>query len=242
MANLETEKTRKSNTPGIVRVQLVALGKRFRVSGDRVPNLLTAAPAIISVVVAYLYFAGWVFDYFYYGDFGVGLLSFDMPFQYFIVSSYTVFSSTPGAVFMSILLLILFLYATKWLSRLVLVASLIITFPILFLTARAVAHRVAEDVRVSPKTIVHISFKNPEAAGNSAIDSGVRPTASRANAATIPKLLDLDKEEQLHLLVETKDRIVVYYQPASIVADVLSNVYIYSIMRSDLQWSMVSAQ
>jgi hypothetical protein len=200
---------------------------RLRPTSGTASGLLSAGTTIISVIVAYLYFAGWVYSYYFYEDFGVYLVSFDVPFQYFPVYAFTVMTSVSGAVLTLALLSALYLFVRNRLSGLTLMALLIVAFPLSFLTAQNIGHSEATSERIRRKPIVHFSFKNPELAKYS-IKLSERPVS----------ILDLDTEEKLDLLLETKDRVVVFYQPDSI-GPVLPAVYVYSVMKSDLQWSMV---
>ena len=56
-----------------------------------------------------------------------------------------------------------------------------------------------------------------------------------------PKTVHSLEREEFQLLYETKDRLIVFYQPPSI-AGWLPAAYVVSIMRSDLEWSIVKVQ
>jgi hypothetical protein len=212
---------------------LQAVRKRLQPGRGRVPDLLAPLAAIISVVAAYLWFVGWVYAYFFYKDFGVGLISVDTPLQYFAVYSYTVLSAKSGIIVVLMVLLLFCLYDAGILPRALLIALLILALPVLRYRAEAIAHTDSQRLRGHPETIMRLAFKDPAAANTG---------AGRGEAISIPQLLTLEATEQLHLLVETKDRVVMYYQPAAVAPNAQSAAYIYTVMRSDLQWSMVIKQ
>lgn len=216
--------------------RLRAAMARLQVGSPQFPSLIGASAAVISVVAAYLYFTGWVFAYFYYKDFGVSLLSLDMPLQYFFTYSYTVLDTGRGVTLVVLLLGAIYMYAAKRLSSAGMIGLLVAAFPLLFLAARSVSHLESVRTRVAADFPVRLLFKNPEHARST---RSADPAASAS--PPLPELIDLSKDEKLHLLLETKDRLIVFYQPSPI-ADSISAAYVYSLMRSDLEWSMVVVQ
>lgn len=205
----------------------------LRIDTGRLPNPVAASAAVISIFGVYVYFAGWVYTYFYYKDFGVSLTSFDIPVQYFFVHSYTVLASRSGIALVCALLVVAYLYAARKLRRLGLILTMVAAFPALFVTAKSVAHAESQETRTNPKLPVRLAFKDPAAATLSLA------AVSRDSAAPpAPDIFALNASERLHLLLETKDRVVVFYQPAPI-GGAQSVMYVFSITRSDLAWSMV---
>ncbi|MGA2739747.1 MAG: hypothetical protein ABSG65_20185 [Bryobacteraceae bacterium] len=208
-----------------------------RTDSQQLPGLLGAAAAALSVVGVYDYFTGWVYAYFYYKDFGVSLLSLDMPLQYFFTYSYTVVNTGRGATLIVVLLGAVYMYAVKRLGISGLIGLLIVAFPLLFLAARSVSHIESARTRTLRAIPVRLLFKNPEQAR-------FAKAADKATASTSlsdPELLDVNKRGNLNLLLETRDRLIVFYQPSSLGGS-MPEAYVFSLMRSDLQWSMVIAR
>ncbi len=211
------------------------------IDSDRIPKLLGSSAAIRfrSSVFTFISPGIWVFVYFYDEDFGVSLASLDVPFEFILVHAYTVLSSSMGVAIAIILIATLYIYAAKRIPALLMFAALVLIFPALFWDARHEAHNESRRVRMHPETVVHWIFKKPELAKYHASAGTSDGTGASPGAFDISAL---ESAEKLHLLFETKDRIVVYYQPASIVTADLPAVYIYSVSRSDLEWLMVIAQ
>jgi|ERR1035441_552339 hypothetical protein len=199
---------------------------RFDLEGQ--PSLLTASATLISIAAAYLYFTGWVYAYFYYKDFGVTLVSLDMPLQYFFVYAYTPLATLWGVCVVLLMAGAVYLYAAKKVGTILLSSALILVFPILFFIARGVAHDLSIQRRSNPARKVRMLLKHPDAAAVNLdpVNPGVVHSLGR---------------EEFQLLFETKDRFIVFFQPARI-EGALPEAYVLSIMRSDLVWSMVIIQ
>ena len=199
-------------------------------------SLLAVATGVMSIAAVYLYFTGYMFALFYYRGFGVTLESLDVSTQYFFVSSYTVFRTAPGIVVFCVMALIVFGYASGFLRQWLLVGCLIGAFPLLFHTSYGVARRDVADKRGHPEAFVKFRFKAEDAKGGA--------EKVKDGGFSSQELTELGDQEQLFLLLETKDRIIVFHQPASsfMPAGVTPPVEVYTLLRSDLKWSVVTTQ
>ncbi len=77
------------------------------------PSLLGASSGIIAVSAIYLYFAGYIFSYFYYQAFGVTLESLDLSPQYYFIRAFTVFQTFAGILLLCVLVAIAYAYAAR---------------------------------------------------------------------------------------------------------------------------------
>ena len=196
------------------------------------PTLLASASGIIAIVALYLYFAGYVFSYFYYQTFGVTLESLDVSTQYYFVRSFTVFQSAAGVVLLCVVAGIAYGYAIRRIGRAVLLVTLIIAFPLVYHLSAHIGEREAQYKRNHPRAIVRFRFKGAEK--TKPVDA-----ASDSDSDSKNELLRLGDAEELHLLLETKDRVVVFYQPHNSFSAGTSALKVYTVLRSELDWSVV---
>ena len=233
------------------RVVAAADGWRDKLRGIIAPppgeakSLLAVATGVMSIAAVYLYFTGYMFALFYYKGFGLTLESLDVSTQYFFVSSYTVFQTVPGMIVFGVMALIVFGYAAGVLRQWLLVVCLVAMFPVLFHISYSVARRDVADERSHPEAFVKFRFKAEDAA-KVPVSPAVNPSliSPPKETMTSEKLTELGDNEQLDLLLETKDRIIVFYQPVSsfLPTGATPPVQVYTLLRSDLKWSVVTTQ
>lgn len=196
------------------------------------PGLLSASTGLMAIVGVYLYFTGYIFSFFYYKAFGVPMESLDLSSQYFLIMAFTVFRTMRGLVLFAALVGIAFGYATGKIRMGLLLVVLIGAFPALFFMSYHVARVVAVEERSKPESYIQFQFKKPESA---------MVASPSGDAGSTDELMTLSKSGELHTLSETKDRIVVFYQPPSLIPNEVPAVEVYTLLRSDLAWSVVTA-
>lgn len=201
--------------------------------GDGI-SLLSASTTVMSVSAVYLYFAGYIFSYFYYRAFGVAVEALDLPPQYYFVHSYSVFDTGPGALSFSILILIVSAYSIGKLRRGLLLLSLIGAFPALFSVSHQSAQNASYLMRRKPNATVNFKFK--DATGKKLSEAGtIESPAPPGCGQTVPGM-----EGQYALLLDAKDRVIVFCQPrSSILPNENPPASVYTVLRSDLLWSEI---
>ncbi len=167
------------------------------------------------MLTVYIYFTGWVYTYFYYKDFGVSLFSFDVPLGYFLMYSFEPLRTAKGLIILAVFVAVAALHAAGRVPRPALVFALLAPFPALFATALSSAHAVSHETRLHPIGKIVLAFKANEP------------------GKVMQELEGYNKNEKLHLLLETKDRVTVYYQPGTIGGQ-LTAVRVFSVLRTDL--------
>jgi hypothetical protein len=210
-----------------------------------VPSLLASSSGIMAIAAVYLYFTGYIFSLFYFRAFGVSLDSLDFSGQYFLVQSFWVFRKPLGWLLLAAIVAVAYGFAAGKIRREILLAVLILAFPALFFTSYYLARQNAVFKRLNPETVIHLQFKKGDQDGPADAASATPPATGITNTITpdqtLRQLNDSNPPE-LHMLIETKDRIVVFHQPASILPDEPPMVHVYTVLRSDLAWSLNSTQ
>jgi hypothetical protein len=90
-------------------------------------SVLAASSGIVAIGAVYLYFFGYIFEYFYYQAFGVTIESLDLSPQYYFVHAYTGVESRQGLLVVTPLILIVYTYSIGLVRRGLLVASVVST-------------------------------------------------------------------------------------------------------------------
>jgi hypothetical protein len=220
--------TEVSNDLGQISM-LVRLRRVFLPETETATNLLAVSGGIIAVATAYLYFTGFIYSYFFFDRFGVSLESLDLSSQYFIVHSYTTLATPLGMVVGGLLVVFIYICALGKLKRWVLVATLLVTFPILFWLSYWTAVSASQDLRRHPGIAIQLKFKGAETA--------------LAQAALTSQAPPIEGQDHLWLLFESKDHVVVFAQPVDAkLPGVLLPADVYTVLRSDLQWSVTVVQ
>lgn len=202
------------------------------------PGLLSIASGVISIAAIYLYFAGYIYCLFYYRGFGVTLESLDLSTQYFFVHSYPVLSTGWGLGLLIAFALVVYGFAAGLLRRWVLLVWMIGAFPAIYYISYGTAREEVASKRASPTSFVRFRFKSDDAKATSG-DGG-----TGNGEFSTEQVVKLGDAGQLFLLLETKDRIVVFYQPPSPLPGLAltSAVQVYTLLRSDLKWVVVTTQ
>lgn len=201
------------------------------------PGLLSIASGVISIAAVYLYFAGYIYCLFYYRGFGVTLESLDLSTQYFFVHSYPVLSTSWGLALLIAFGLVVYGFAAGLVRRWLLVVWMIGAFPAIYYISYAAARQEVASKRAAPTSFVRFRFKSDDAK-SAAADGGGNGEFSTQ------ELVKMSDAGELFLLLETKDRIVVFYQPPSPLPGLAltSAVQVYTLLRSDLKWAVVTTQ
>jgi hypothetical protein len=172
---------------------------------------------ILIFVGIFLFFAGWVYLYYFYDYFGLSLSLVSLNYTDYVVYSWTVFTSyywTP----LLISLLLIFGYR-KWLNRYIFISIIlaVLLFAALYMLAKSVARDKAIEIRSSRNTLRQISFVFNEDASllyhRSDLDS-----VARVNPDLLPDisiLRNLKDTTQLFLLGQNKEYFFVLYQQSS---------------------------
>lgn len=207
------------------------------------PGLLSIASGVISIAAIYLYFAGYIYCLFYYRGFGVTLESLDLSTQYFFVHSYPVLSTGWGLALLIVFGLVIYCFAAGLVRRWLLVVCMIGAFPAIYYISYGTAREEVASKRASPTSFVRFRFKS-DAAKGSAADGGTGNGATGNGEFSTEQLVKMGDANELFLLLETKDRIVVFYQPPSPLPGLAltSAVQVYTLLRSDLKWAVVTTQ
>jgi hypothetical protein len=210
----------------------VRIRRAFLPEERTVPSLLAVSGGIIAIATAYLYFTGFIYSYFFFDRFGVSLESLDLSSQYYLVHSYSVLGTAWGTVVGGLLVVIIYLCALGKLKQWVLIATLLGTFPILFQLSYRTAVSASEDLRRRPVIEIQLRFKSGETAET-------QPALSNKDLAVTP----IGKQDHLWLLFESKDRLLVFAQPVDAkMPGALLRAEVYTVSRSDIQWSVVVVQ
>jgi hypothetical protein len=202
------------------------------------PGLLAIASGVISIAAIYLYFAGYIYCLFYYRGFGVTLESLDLSTQYFFVHSYPVLSTVWGLALLIAFGLAVYGFAAGLLRRWVLLVWMIGAFPAIYYISYGAAREAVASKRANPTSFVRFRFKDDDAK-KSVADGG-----TGNGEFSTQQVVKLGDAGQLFLLLETKDRVVVFYQPPSPLPGLAltSAVQVYTLLRSDLKWVVVTTQ
>jgi hypothetical protein len=180
-------------------------------------SLLTALKEVSFFVAIYLYFTGFIYIYYFFDSFGISIRSVDTPVYYFFVYSYNVLTGiqevswgavlkqrplwTSIGVIVVVAAILVFLRRTRS-KQIILMAALVVLFPIVFSLARATAKNDALGIRtgLSAKEITFVLKK--EASGQTSpqlvrsllpplVDDETKPKQKKkqspANSTTAPE-------------------------------------------------------
>ncbi len=175
---------------------------------------LSALKDIIAPLAVYAYFGGWIYAYYFYSSFGVRLYSLDIPAYYFIAYSFSVFYTVLGFIFIAMTGA-----AAAGLSQrpVALALCFLVLFVGDFYVARREGINSAYDQRFSTNDHERVILTFKQGAENS-------------------NLVDLrsnNDANRLRLLTETKDRIILFYQPPKI-GKSIPLLMVYDLSKSDL--------
>ena len=207
-------------------------------SAGETPSLFAASATILSLASIYLYFAGYIFAFFYYGyGFGVTLESLDLSTQYYFMQSYKGLATPIGVLLIAAVIVAVVAYISGRVNRGVMLLVLIGTFPALLAVSgrhEAVKREVAE--RCHPGLpAIRLHFKTSTA---SKADAAGAVASDMANEA----LAKAGEDGKLFLLLETKDRIVFFeVGDCSVLGDKNPpSLDVYTVLRADLEFSMLN--
>jgi hypothetical protein len=216
------------------------------------PSLFQASATVFSISAVYLYFAGYVFCYFYYYQgFGVTLESLDLSTQFYFVRAYTCLRSVGGLCLVLALLLVITAYLKGLLRNGITLMAMLATFPLLFYISYHTAWTEQQANFCSPASTIQFRFK--ERSEKAPVSDAAVPATSRDkkpsseatfDLATARELMALGHSGELSLLLETKDRIVVFKKPNCYLLGekgpmMPPKAQVYTLLRSDLEFTEV---
>jgi len=162
-------------------------------------EFLSVLRNVIFFVAAYLYFAGWVYSYYLYYQFGVSLNSLDISFYNFFIYSYAVFGGNKLLVMIvgtGFVAAVIALRRHGEIKKWIVIIFLIGLVPTLFHLSKerggAAALLLRQGYAVRP---VSFAFRDEKVAGYPA------------------EMLVANRSNQLWLLTQTKDKFYVFLQP-----------------------------
>jgi hypothetical protein len=191
------------------------LGRTQQSEDSGVFSTLATPVLIIDLVAVFLFYLGWTYIYFLYYHFGINVHALNIPIYYFFVYAHPVIAENELSFFVAgIILLIVLLFINnntrllgtrcRWLSdraplirKGVLIIFALALFPLSFQLARTTADRNAAEMRSGNAKTVYFTFK-PETI------SSYPEEVRQAN-----------ETGALKLLLQTKDRFIVFYQPVT---------------------------
>ncbi len=222
----------------------------FAPAPGQTPNLFAASATVLSISAIYLYFAGYIFSYFYYyKGFGVTLESLDLSPQFYFMRAYTCLQTFGGLCLVLLLLLVITSYMGGRLRPGFTLVSMLAAFPLLFY----IGHRTASSERdanfCSPSSTIRFRFKEPapktSPTGEHAENNNAAADAYSADRATPAELVKLGQQDALSLLLETRDRLVLFKKPNCYMLGaggprIPPAAHVYTVLRSDVQFTHVT--
>jgi hypothetical protein len=224
------------------------------------PNLFQASATVFSIAAVYLYFAGYLFCYFYYfGNFGVTLESLDLSTQFYLMRAYTCLGSSVGVCFLLVMLLIIAAYLRGRLRTSITLLAMLAAFPALFYISSHRAWTEYQEKICNPANTIEFRFKEKsEKAPQATVSKATAPDAAAKtetgnsqpqnepppDVVNPQELMALEQGDKLSLLLETKDRLVVYRKSSchpfgDAGPFVQPQAEVYTLLRSDLEFSKV---
>jgi hypothetical protein len=182
-------------------------------SATKSDGLFAALKDVLPVLAIYSYFAGWIYAFAFYKAFRVPVSSLDIPFQYFFMYSFSALATWKGG-----LILLGTIVVVSWLRnhRIIMAATACVLFALLFGVAFAQG---TGDATLQRHTTAN--------------DRIVLAFKQDAAKSLQPDLVTNNDAERLRLLTETKDRILVFYQPPAIGTD-FPPALVYDVAKSDV--------
>ena len=151
---------------------------------------------LVFFIAVYLYFIGWIYEFYYYRNFGIPLSALDIPVYYFFIFSYSAveFKIIWYVILIGILILLVFIprdAIRKW----AIVFYMIILFPLSFYLAKSASDQYALKVRRGSAKTISFVLKGD------------------ASNRYPPEFLSANERGDLRFLTQTKDRFYVFLQP-----------------------------
>ena len=249
---MSTSTIAQSRTSSFVRAMRGLIGPK----PGHVPNLFGASATILSISAVYCYFMGYIFSYFfYYQGFGVTLESLDLSPQFYFMRAYTVLQSPGGMAVLAGLALVMSLYLGRKLRTGVMLVAMLGAFPLLFQVSESEAHQAFTNAVCMPVHTIHFAFRDDAVTPMAAQPNTAKQTAGPDSPATsghaksepnaAEQLEKLSAAGELALLLETKDRIVVYgvsncYPLGPKGPEAVPSPDVYTLLRSDLEFAEVT--
>jgi hypothetical protein len=215
------------------------LGNAKDNENDGLFSILATPVLIIDVAAVFLFNMGWTYIYYLYDNFGVNVHALDIPVYYFFVYSLPVIYANKWCVsFLMLGFIALLIFAkliivrvrtrSAWLGgnkpiHMILTVCLLILLPLTHLWSQQAANDTAADMRSGNAKTIRFFFK-PEM-------SNLYPQ----------EFVDANNAEKLKLLIQTRDRFIVFYQPESD-EKVLPLASTYVVFNSDIQLTSIQIE
>ena len=201
------------------------------------PNLLTASTGLMAIATVYLYFIGFLYSYFFFQRFGVSLDSLDLSTPYYLIHSYSALNTARGLFDFALFVSMIYLGVVFKIRRWLLLAVVLSAFPVFFWLSYETAIQDADDFRSHPEIPVKVTLKK-----QSQDDSAPQGSAA-AKDDTHKSIAQLGDEDKLWLLLQTKDKIIVFSQPKSVIfPEQILPARVFTISLSDIEWSATLVQ
>jgi hypothetical protein len=211
-------------------------------------DLFSAASLQIysAVTVAYLYFLGWMFLYYYLLNFGIDIFSLDIPLHYFFVYSFATISFSwsrwwwavclLGVAVPIVVVLAHFLYASRTQSAAPVLRSILagILLIVLIGTVFFLGHLGSEQAGEA-------RYRNLRFASKQSYEFDFRSGIALPSNPTLQALISFDPQRRAIPILETTDRIFVLVQPAAPAEgrDYRRSARVVEISRSDVLFTKV---
>lgn len=230
-------------------------------------NLFQASATIFPISAIYLYFSGYTFCYFYYYRFfGVTLESLDLSPQFYLIRAYTSLRSLYGLGLLAIVFLAITLYLHGRLRTGITLAVMVAAFPALYFVSYHQAWSEYKATFCNPSSTIRFRFKeskessdlaakpegaadknpagqnasHPNPAAAPVLPPQTKPSESADDPASKAGLMQREEEDRISLLLETKDRIVVFLKPSCVFGPEPPQAHIYTLARADLEFTTVA--
>jgi hypothetical protein len=170
---------------------------------------LAAARDVSLILAVYLYFAGWTYQFYFLGHFGVALTALEIPVYYFFLYAFSAITFYTSLIVLLSILVILCVMTLTMLSlpgrikqrlhtssKFIFILTLILLFPILFYAAKEAGEIRAKELRTGRYSSKSVKFL-------------LKPELAKR----YPKeLLSANEMGKLKLLVHNKDFYFIFWQ------------------------------
>lgn len=170
---------------------------------------------ILIIAGVFLFFTGWIYNYYFYDYFGISISLVSVDYATYIVYSFVVLVSYYGLPLLALIALIL-LY-TKWLKKYFTLITVIVLllFPGLYMLAKKVANDKAVELRTVRNSMRQISFVFKDDAGYLCykFNNDSLPGNNLLVKHDLGILKNTGFPGQLYLLGQNQEYFFVLYQP-----------------------------
>lgn len=185
---------------------------------------------VVPILAIYLYFAGWVYAYYYFQHFGISLISVDIPLYYFFVYSYSALDKWIY-VLLSLILLCNYLYKLTDYMTIIVPILLIICFPLVFYQSQNNAYINAINLRQNSGKRIKIIFEK-----KGLVNNFIDP-------CSFENFSSLNNNHKLKFITSSKESYYVMYQPIPMEnSSELPRACVYKIEAKDTVLTVIPLQ